>query len=118
MLNYRLETLPEYKQVCEHINPVYVDIIFSYLTEIILDEYDFIEIPYVNNKKHGVEKWYYKSGKIKMEIPYVNGKEHGIKKKYYESGQIRYEIPYVNGKIRGIQKIYYESGQIRKEYFV
>jgi antitoxin component YwqK of YwqJK toxin-antitoxin module len=96
----KLETLPEYKKVCEHIIPVYTDIIFSYLTEIRKDYYDSGEIkcetPYINNKAHGIEKWYYKSGQIESEIPFINDKRTGIEKEYYKSGQIKYELSIID----------------------
>jgi antitoxin component YwqK of YwqJK toxin-antitoxin module len=117
-------TLPEYKHVCEHINPVYANIIFSYLTEIrkyyystgiISREIPIINIGLGDGKIHGIYKWNYMSGNIEYKTPYINNKEHGIKKEYYVSGKIKVETPYVNGEIHGIKKLYYKSGQIEQE---
>jgi antitoxin component YwqK of YwqJK toxin-antitoxin module len=124
MLKVSLKTLPEYKQVCENINPVYVDIIFSYLAEIkydyypsgkIADEVPILNIGSEDGKIHGTKKLCYKSGKIFWEIPYINAQIHGLKKEYYLSGQIKVETPYTNGEIHGIKKVYYKSGKIKSE---
>jgi len=61
-----------------------------------------------NNTIDNVEviKIYYKSGALWWETPYVNGKRHGIEKGYYESGALEWETPYVEGKKHGIEKEY------------
>ena len=74
------------------------------------------EVPYVNGKKHGLEKEYYESGALAWEVPYVNGKKNGVYKEYYESGALKWEIPYVNDKRHGMQKRYYESGALCDEF--
>jgi antitoxin component YwqK of YwqJK toxin-antitoxin module len=122
-----LKTLLEYKQVCENINPVYANIIFSYLTEIrkcyyydsdiITTETPIINIGSKDGKIHGIYKWYFMSGALGTELSYINNKKHGIEKGYNPSGEIKRETPYVNGEIHGIQKNYYKSGEIKKEYF-
>jgi antitoxin component YwqK of YwqJK toxin-antitoxin module len=109
----KIEKLSEYKQVCEYIHPVYADIIFSYLIEIRKEYYESgeikREIPYINDKIHGIKKEYYShlkrveerlipygDYKIYSEIPYINGKRDGIMKGYYISSEIKEEIPYIN----------------------
>ena len=64
----------------------------------------------MNNKKHGIEKWYYGFGALMREIPYINGKEEGSYKQYYSSGAIESETTYVNGRKRGIKKKYHGTG--------
>jgi hypothetical protein len=109
-----LKTLPEYKQVCEHINPVYADIIFSYLAEIryynIIGEIRLV-FPILNigpkfSKIHGIAKKYYESGQIWSETSYINDKMYGFYKEYYEDGDIKVETPYINNKKHGIEKKY------------
>ena len=73
------------------------------------------EIPYKNDKIHGVAKGYYESGKLASETPYQNGKKHGVEKAYYENGNLRYEAPYQNGEIHGIAKRYYENGNLQAQ---
>ena len=70
------------------------------------------EIPYVNEKIHGVFSGYYVDGILFCEIPYVNGILNGIEKWYHRSGQLWEEIPYVNGKIHGIKKEYFKNGKL------
>ena len=43
------------------------------------------ECPYVNDKRHGISKYYSESGELIKEIEYVNGEEHDIIKDYYTS---------------------------------
>jgi antitoxin component YwqK of YwqJK toxin-antitoxin module len=124
MSNYNLETIPEYKQVCENINPLCANIIFSYLTEIKKEYYsnDVIkdEIPILNigsyyGKKHGIQKIYFPNGKLNIEISFINGIENGTEIWYYQNGNILMKKKIINGDIHGIQTFYYENGSIMKE---
>ena len=58
-----------------------------------------------------LRKGQYKNGQHSYEIPYVNRRKHGIEKWYYDNGQPRCEIPWTNGQLHGIVKYYYEDGQ-------
>ena len=69
----------------------------------------WVETPYVDGNKHGIEKRYYESGALDWEVPYVDGKKHGIERVYYPSGALREETPYANGKRHGIAKTYDED---------
>ncbi len=53
---------------------------------------------YTNSARNGIEKRYYKSGKIQAEIPYTDGKMNGIGKGYAEDGKLLYEITYADNK--------------------
>ena len=75
----------------------------------------WIEIPYKNGDKEGIEKWYYENGNLNIETPYKNGKEEGIEKWYYWNGSLRTETPYKNGRLKGIAKAYYENGSLQAE---
>jgi len=71
--------------------------------------------PYINGKKSGTSKWYYRNGKVYLECPMVDGKRNGVKKAYYKSGILQFEGAYVNGKREGVQKLYTESGKLVSE---
>ena len=73
---------------------------------------EYIETPYVNGERNGIEKRYYANGNIYMETPFVNDMANGIQKGYNEDGSLRWETPYVNGEINGIEKGYYEDGKL------
>jgi uncharacterized protein len=81
------------------------------------------EIPYINNKKHGLSQRYYDSyrasekNKLLGLIPYVNDKKHGKEIWYYRDGSIETEIEFSNGKKNGSQKIYDQAGNLTKELF-
>lgn len=95
---------------------------------------------YTNNRKTGIWKAYYPSGKIKHEITFVNGRADGYAKFYYESGIVSeegiwkgnkwvgeykyyhpngkpyYEWKYSeSGKRTGVQKYYHDNGQVMIE---
>ena len=76
------------------------------------------EIPYTNDKKNGVVKWYgYSSGARVLggETPYTDDKKNGVEKIYYESGEVWRAIPYTDDKINGVEKDYTESGCLYAE---
>ncbi|MEP5610852.1 MAG: hypothetical protein ABJP45_01320 [Cyclobacteriaceae bacterium] len=65
-----------------------------------------------NNKRHGLGKTYYPSGKPKSEINY----EHGVKTnavQFYEDGVKYLEFNYKNGKKHGKRTKYWETGEVR-----
>jgi antitoxin component YwqK of YwqJK toxin-antitoxin module len=64
---------------------------------------------------YGIEKWYYKSGKLYSEVPYTNGKQNGVVKEYYESGKIEYVRPYKNGVKNGTERRFDENGVLARE---
>lgn len=43
---------------------------------------------------------YYENGQVKFEIPFDNDKRHGVEKEYDENGNIIKEILYENGKLK------------------
>ena len=72
----------------------------------------WIEIPYKNGDKEGIEKWYYENGSLRTETPYKNGRLKGIAKAYYENGSLQAEIQFKNHGIHGDMKIYTEDGKL------
>lgn len=73
------------------------------------------ETPFKNGKENGIEKEYYKNGRLKRETPHTDGKANGIEKKYYENGRLKGETPYTDGKLNGVVKEYYETGELLRE---
>ena len=49
----------------------------------------WIEIPFLNGKIHGMEKWYDKYENLVQEFPYINDKRHGVAKEYDENGELK-----------------------------
>ena len=68
-----------------------------------------------NDKRDGIVKTYYKSGKLLCEAPYKNDKREGITRGYYESGKLEAEILWKNGKREGVGRTFYESGRLKAE---
>lgn len=75
------------------------------------------ETPFKNGKENGIEKEYYKNGRLKRETPYTDGKLNGVVKEYYETGELLREAPYKNGEHDGVAKIYDKNGQLREKHF-
>ena len=73
------------------------------------------KVPYLNDEKHGTEKWFYPNGQIRLKTPYVNGKEHGIIEWFYLNGQLMDKKPYIEGKKHGIERWFYPNGQLMHE---
>ena len=74
------------------------------------------EVLFRDGKKNGLSKSFDKSGKISLELPYVNNQRHGQSKKYYEGGKELYQTTeYKNDKIHGIQIKYRENGDVLSE---
>jgi len=67
---------------------------------------------FVNNRRDGIWKKYYSSGKIKHEITYVKGKPNGYAKFYYENGNLSEEGLWKGTKWVGEYKFYFENGNM------
>ena len=72
----------------------------------------WIETPYKNGKKEGVERWYYENGNLMREAPFKNGKKEGIVKWYYKNGNLMVEMSYLNDLFHGDMRFYTEDGKL------
>ena len=61
---------------------------------------------------NGVFKAWDEDGSLFFQIEYKDDKQHGIDKIYYRSGILQYEDTYVEGK-RMMRKTYDESGKLK-----
>ncbi len=66
---------------------------------------------YKDNKKTGIWKEYYVSGKVKSEITYIKNKPNGYAKFYYENGNVSEEGIWKGNKWVGDYKYYYKNGK-------
>ena len=55
----------------------------------------WLEMPYVNGKRHGMHIWYDNDGRIGSETPYVDGNANGTEIKYRRNGSKEMETVYV-----------------------
>lgn len=78
------------------------------------DETLFIEKMYVDGKKNGEAKWYYKYGAVSNVLHYSNDSAIGIEKVYYEDGKLESEIPFTDNKINGTLIWYNEYGVVKE----
>ncbi|GAJ08976.1 unnamed protein product, partial [marine sediment metagenome] len=58
----------------------------------------------------GVVREYYENGMLKAEIPYKENRRHGLAKFYYENGMLMGKIKYKRGRETGEAKFYDENG--------
>ena len=76
---------------------------------------DSVNCKDINERKQGLWRKRYPSGKLKEQGVYVNSRKEGLWKEYYESGGLRMELIYKNGRPLGYVRVYYESGFLREE---
>ena len=75
----------------------------------------FPETDWVNDRKEGMDKKYYKDNKVKEEQEYLGGIKDGTYNKYFFSGQVATEGQYANGRKDAKWTKYFEDGSIRQE---
>tara|TARA_B100000959_G_C14963855_1_gene616907 strand:- start:1276 stop:2091 length:816 start_codon:yes stop_codon:yes gene_type:complete len=72
---------------------------------------------YINGKKEGLHKEYYKNGRLKAERIFINDKLDGISKIYYKSGKSKSKLMatanFKNSKMEGTATGYYYNGRVR-----
>lgn len=71
---------------------------------------------YIDNKKTGVWKQYYKSGNVKNKITFSNGRPNGPCTMFYENGKIDEEGTWIDNHWVGVYKKYSENGKILHEF--
>ena len=73
------------------------------------------EIPYINNKRQGIQKIYYESGALRGEVILVNDYRQSISKTYYESGALLSYRIFIDDREHGKGKQYTETGILEEE---
>lgn len=69
-------------------------------------------IGYKDDKVQDKALEYYANGKLYSEIPFIDGKRHGVEKVYYLNDSIKNEFTYEAGKLQGPYKSYYANGKV------
>lgn len=72
------------------------------------------EATYHEGRKHGVEKAWYKNGKVKRIVTWHHGQKQGVATAWYENGKIKYEILYHKGARHGVAKRWHKDGKPQK----
>ena len=82
------------------------------------------EIHYLDGKRDGSCRYWYKNGQLMNEGFYKNGKMIGAFMSYYENGQIqnhgnyKYTESGVYSRKDGVWKYYFDNGQIQSESII
>ena len=71
---------------------------------------------YVDNRKTGLWKKYFKNGKLQNEITYKNNRPNGHAKIYYDNGNLKEEGLWKGNKWVGNYKFYHENGSIYQSF--
>ena len=70
---------------------------------------------YLNGKRNGKGKEYYKDGQLIFEGWYLNGKRNGKGKEYTNYGKLMFEGEYLNGEKNGKGKEFYYNNHLKFE---
>jgi MORN repeat variant len=80
------------------------------------------ETDYIDDRKHGKEKWWYENGQLARECDYVDDRKHGKYKRWHANGQLEIECAqlemecdYIDDRRHGKRKQWYCSGQLEIE---
>ncbi|MBL4657273.1 MAG: toxin-antitoxin system YwqK family antitoxin [Flavobacteriales bacterium] len=71
---------------------------------------------YADNRKTGIWKKYFATGKLQNEITYQNSRPNGYAKIYYANGQLKEEGIWKGNKWTGDYKLYHENGNMYHEF--
>jgi len=71
---------------------------------------------YLDNRKAGIWKKFFKNGNIQNEITYKSNRPNGHAKIYYENGNLKEEGLWKSNKWVGNYKFYHENGAVYQEF--
>lgn len=74
-----------------------------------------IEILYSNNLKNGLQKSYYRSGRLESVANFVNGIEEGNACWYHENGTLSSWVGYMHGSRQSPALTFYNTGEPKAE---
>jgi antitoxin component YwqK of YwqJK toxin-antitoxin module len=69
---------------------------------------------YKDSVPNGLERGYYKNGKLYFTVFYKNGIRNGVAKQYFEDGE-RVEKTFKNDTVDGMEISYFSNGKIQSE---
>lgn len=69
------------------------------------------------NKYHGEQVSYYPNGNVRGRVLYVDNIKHGASLGYYEDGTLYIKENYLFGRLNGQKQKYYKNGQLMMENF-
>jgi len=71
-----------------------------------------LEVEYANGRKHGLEKKKYQDGAVAEERFYIQGKKSGVHRAWYKNGQQKFEYHFNTlGLYHGTVREWYQKGQ-------
>ena len=62
--------------------------------------------------KHGVEKLYFKNGRVYIQMQWADDEQNGLETKWYDNGKKKYELTWVKGKKEGIETQWFKDGKV------
>ena len=70
------------------------------------------QIPIVNGKRDGMQKFFYEDGKLASQVLYVQDLKQGQFKAWFHDGKLKLVANYRDSKLQGEATTYYENGKI------
>ncbi len=67
-----------------------------------------------DDRKEGVETWWYENGEKKFEINWEDGRKEGLETQWYKNGEKKLEINWKYGRREGIELIWYRNLRTRE----
>lgn len=72
---------------------------------------------YINQKRHGINQWFFDNNKLKQESNYENGELQGNSSFYFVTGSIFSKEFYQNGKVNGVVETFHPNGKLLGKAF-
>ena len=70
---------------------------------------------FIEGKREGVWREWYKNGQLQLEAQYKNGESEGLYRYWHENGQLNAEYQNKNGKPEGLYRHWHKNGQLSQE---
>jgi len=75
------------------------------------------EVNYINDKKEGIQKEYFKNGVVALKVNYKNNKKEGMQEEYTIDNKLFTKVNYINNYKEGYQYWYDKQGNIINKIF-
>ena len=99
----------KYAEVTFNNNLAYLKTDMSLLTGEIKD--NIYKGLFVNGKREGLHRWWYKNGQLEAEGNFVNANQDGLWRLWFENGQLKAERNYVDGEMEGLGRTWNINGK-------
>jgi len=68
-----------------------------------------------SGKRSGIQKYYYKDGKLRIKGDWIDGKENGVITEYYADGNVKSEKHFASGQFKAVSSKFYAEKKVSVE---